>query len=731
MQLIWFYYSFFRNITNDGKMSRRQLAAAYRGWYGVEAQYHALMHMSDDNMMKTKYKNQHISQKHDQDMKQMLEHEKYVKGESTKAIKALRDDFTSMLAYQYVYKAHNLRNRDKSAKERTNSQIKRPMSDKYDLYERERRSAVSRGPRPLGSLREIEAYKEELKVKFPPIENRDNDKVDKEKERVNMLGGKQYEPPPSSPSRNSNDKGHATVFPNIEHAMGVEIKYHYKTTIDTDKDSLYSAPAGMAHETESEITLDTRPHINAFDMGQNLLLMRRKEQEQFEKRRVLPPKPGVQEKNDVKRERDAKRRKLPAVPPLSTNIYPSGTKNSIGMKKLIRREATEIIESWSKDPKRLEIYEKARGLEKPQADHLRPKTTSEMFRDLKQYREQQARLNEVNGDNQSIIVRQLSPAPRPLSPVSTRRTEYSSRILSPLPARKREGSEKIPSVSRTSSYKELPDGPIEIHENALLTAAERIEKERLQREKQNLTKKLKVTNIKDAQGNTNYGKRQLPLPDANKKRSLPQINKNADAIIDEKHKEGHLSSNALLKQNIDLETIEKVTKANSEVAHKGNKLKALKNRPLQALSTRHSQSSQSERQLWKMSDSVFPEKNGFEIERDAYTPVSRKTEPIKRRLTPIPGKVESEQDSHVSSFTGKPLLEKLAKKLQFSYDNFSRVPPDAKKRLELRARNKRKAQIENAMLEAERKEDIESVANTERPPTRVSFNEKVVVFQTI
>ena len=714
-------------------MSRKQLAAAYRGWYGVEAQYHALMHMSDENMMKTKYKNQHISQKHDQDMKQMLEHEKYVKGESTKAIKALRDDFTSMLAYQYVYKTHSLKNYDKVAKEKASGQMKRPYSDRYDLYERERRSAVSRGPRPLGSLRELEAYRDELKIKFPPIETNDNDKEIREKQTVNMLGEKQYEP--AIPSRNNVDKTHAAAFPNIEHAMGVEIKYRYKSMVDSDKESIFSAPAGMAHETDSEILIDNRPQVTEFDMGQNLLLMRRKEQERFEKRRVLPPTPNSQVKADTKRERDGKRRKLPAAPLRSTTIYPSGTRDANGMKKFIRREATEILESWSRDPKRLEIYEKAIKLEKPQPDNIRPKTTSEMFRDLEQYKEQQARFRESNDEIQPIVVRQITPQPRPLSPVSTRMTEYSSRIASPLPVRKREGSEKIPSVSRTSSYKELPDGPIELHENALLTAAERIEKERLEREKHNLSKKLKMAKIAVTEGGAKEktAKRELPLPGVKKKRSLPQITKGENAITVDKHEETKISSKALLRQNSDLETIDKVKGANitkEEICRK-NERNIFDKPPLQAISTHRSGLEESSKQFWKRSDSFLSENNGFELERGAFTPASRKTEPIKRRLTPITDQMRSDQQSHVSSFPGKSEFEKIAKKLQFSYDNFSRVPPDAKKRLELRARNKRKAQIENAMLDAERRQETDSLANTERPSTRVSFNEKVVVFQTI
>lgn len=722
-----------KNITNDGKMSRRQLAAAYRGWYGLEAQYHALSQMSDENMIKAKNKNQHLSQKHDQDLKHMLDEEKYVKGESAKAIKALRDDFTSKLAYQYVYKTNSLKNIENAREAARSGTVRRPYSDRYDMYERERQSAVSRGPRPLGSLRQLENYRDELKIKIPVAAPKNDNSENTEHPHVNMLGEKQYDH--RSASRNTADSGHAKAFPSIEHAMGVEIKYRFKTSVDNDKDSFYSAPGELTVETNSDIRLDTKTPMTELDMGQNLMLMRKLDQEKFEKRRVLPSIPNVPAKSESETVRETKKRKLPPVPTRCKKIYPPGAKTANDMKKIIQKEASEVLEYWSKDPKNLQSYEK--GLEKSNFDIDRPKTTSEMFQQLKKYKKQQKPMTESRENNAPITVRQLTPLPRPLSPVSTRMTEYSSRIASPLPVRERSpsfkqprmGSEKIPSVSRTSSYKELPDGPVELHENALLTAAERIEKEKLEREKHELDRKLRMAKITVTSIDTdikNKEKIKRELPSVKTKRSLPQNPASFSPAAFAK-------SRVLLRSNTDIDHIDTVYKAN--MVHDDEldsfEKRSVGKKRLDAISTLDNRSDLLKQPFWKVSESFKKENKNLNLERDAYTPLSRKTEPIRRRLTPISDMAVNDQFSSISSFSGKAVLAKLGKKSQFSYDKFSRAPPDVKKRLELRAKNRRKIQLQNAKLDEEREKENDSLANTERPLTRVSFNERVKVFQTI
>ena len=715
-------------------MSRRQLAAAYRGWYGLEAQYHALTQLSDENMIKAKNKNQHLSQKHDQDLKHMLDEEKYVKGESAKAIKALRDDFTSKLAYQYVYKTNSLKNIENAREAAKSGTVRRPYSDRYDLYERDRQSAVSRGPRPLGSLRQLENYRDELKIKFPVTDPNNDNSQNTENPHVNMLGEKQYDP--RNAQKNTADKGHAKAFPSIEHAMGVEIKYRFKSSADNDKDSFYSAPGELTVETNSDIGIDTKTPMTELDMGQNLMLMRKLDQEKFEKRRVLPSTPNVPAKSESETVRETKKRKLPPVPTRCKKIYPPGAKTANDMKKFIQNEASEVLELWSKDPKNLQSYQKAIGLGKSNFDIDRPKTTSEMFQQLTKYKEQKL-MTESRENNAPITVRQLTPLPRPLSPVSTRMTEYSSRIPSPLPVRERSpsfkqqriGSEKIPSVSRTSSYKELPDGPVELHENALLTAAERIEKEKLEREKHELDRKLRMAKITVTSIDTDIKSKmriKRELPSVKTKRSFPQnpASFNSSAFA---------KSHALLRSNTDIDHIDTVFKAN--MVHEDefdNFEKRFEDKKrLAAISTLDNRSDLVKQPFWKVSESFKKENKNLDLERDAYTPRSRKTEPIRRRLTPISDMTVNDQFSSISSFSGKPVLAKLGKKPQFSYDKFSRVPPDVKKRLELRAKNRRKIQQQNAKLDEERGKDDDSLANAERPSTRVSFNERVKVFQTI
>lgn len=718
-------------------MSKRQLAAAYKGWHGMEARYYALTHMSDENMMRAESRNQQLSQKHDKDMKQIQDHENYLKDESSRAIKALRDDFTAMLAYQYVYKSTNLKNVEKAREKAASARRKRPLSDKYDLLESERRAASSKAPRPLGSLRELEKYRDELKLKFPAVDNKTENK---EKPNVNMLGEKHYES--RATSRNTNDTMKSTAFPKIEDAMGVGIKYRNKT----DKDSFLSAPGDIDREIGSEFRVESRTSITEFDMGQNLVMMRRKEQEKLERRRMLPPTPTPAPNVQNKTDRECKRRKLPSLPPRSPKLYPKGVKNAHDMHNFIRREATDIIEFWSKEQKHSNDFDKSKSLCKPDPLMYRSQTTTEMLRELNQHKQQEQQFRE-QVDAQSMVVRQLTPKPRPLSPISTRMTEYSSRISSPQPRerspslkQKREGSEKIPSVSRTSSYKELPDGPIELHENALLTAAERIEKERLEKErlvKENtiLQRKIKLAQIsiremeqnetKNKENNRQTGKSK-ELQIVKKKRFLPQARWGQDASASDENKDVKNEKRPTISEKSDLETIDAVSKANAikEQVLREYERKILCKPKLQPISKVQEQS---DKQYWKMAESLDAGRKTFHSERDAYTPLSRSTGPIKRRLTPIPDAAASDQFSH-QSLPGNPSLEKLGKKMPFSYDKFSRVPPDTKKRLELRAKNKKKAQQHNVKIEEDKEE---FTANATRPSTRVSFNEKVMVFQTI
>ena len=725
--------SFSRNITNDGKMSKRQLAVAYKGLHGMEARYYALTHMSDENMMKAESKNQQLSQKHDKDMKQIQDHENYLKDESTRAIKAMRDDFTAMLAYQYVYKSTNLKNVEKAKEKAVSAKRKRPNSDRYDLLESERRAASSKGPRPLGSLRELERYRDELKLKFPAVDKKADNK---EKPTVNMLGEKHYES--RATSRNTNDTLRSSAFPKIEDALGVEIKYRNRT----DKDSFFSAPGEIDHDTRTDVRIESRTSITEFDMGQNLVMMRKKEQEKFERRRMLPQTPAqnVQHKTD----RECKRRKLPSLPPRSPKLYPNGVKNAHDLHNFIRREATDIIEFWSQDQKRYGDFEKPRSVRKPEPSMYRSQTTTEMLREMNQHKQQEQQFRE-QVDTQSMLVRQLTPKPRPMSPVSTRMTEYSSRISSPQPRerspsfrQKREGSEKIPSVSRTSSYKELPDGPIEIHENALLTAAERIEKEKLEKErleKENTMLQRQITMAKISlrkleeeelknKDKTKSSGRPKELPSIKKKRLLPQTTWSQDASAAVENKDIKIERRPTLSDKSDFETIDAVSKANTlkENVLREFERKILGKPKLEPISKAPVQS---DKQYSKMAEALD---TGFHNERNAYTPLSRSTGPIKRRLTPIPDAHVDDQLSH-QGLPGNPSLGKLGKKIPFSYDKFSRVPPDAKKRLELRVKNKKKAQQHNAKIEEEKEND--SKANATRPSTRVSFNEKVMVFQTI
>jgi len=278
--------------------------------------------MTDDVMANAQHRNDKLQNRYAEELRALIHHEKQSRERKEREVQAMREDFTAQLAYQYVAKNHSFKRFYKSQQE---NKKQRPISDNPQLYAEEiarRQSAKGDCARPLGSLRQAATYNNELRVKFPPLA----DEVTSP--RVSMMGGKTYHSiKHDEHAKPTFEEKKITAFPNIEAALGVEIKFRYHTR-DDDKMSLISAPAA---DLDAE---GKQPYSNTiqFDMAQNLRLLRRAEQEQFERhRRQLPVAPGEVPRPLTKEEkhekREAWRRVLPETPVRSSTVFQGISQN--------------------------------------------------------------------------------------------------------------------------------------------------------------------------------------------------------------------------------------------------------------------------------------------------------------------------------------------------------------------------------------------------------------------
>lgn len=684
-------------------MTKRQLATAYRGYHGLESQYHALLQMSNTSMINTKQKNDQIQLKHVEEMKHLIELENSAKGKTDKDLKAMREDFTAQLAYQYVYKNHSFKRFYKSQKQKK----PRPVSDKPEFYDLERKnSAKLSGPRPLGSLRQLEDYRDELQFKFPPIAHHEHTD-DITSPRVNMMGEKSYRDLTKEGTEEKHNIAGMTSFPNIEDAMGIQVKFRYKPKDEDRLSTLTAPPAGLDAES-ADLSSDINSNLINFDMGHNLIQMRQKEKEKLEKRRILPPTP-------LEVRKESWRRILPETPSRPSTVF-HGTKNSSKIKKMMKEEAIDVLSTWDNMSLRREVVEVAKEHHKavlaenpiPVFDRSRP--TSAILRDFREYKkhkESDLAMREQSENDQTMIVRQISPQPRAGSPVAESRNKYMN-LGRPGPSREgspihmtslhRTESEKFPSVSRTSSYKEVPGTDNLFQENALLTAAERIELERGKRNQESKPRNVKQATVIPKM------KRRLPVvPSASNKKVEHPTTSDAKQLPRETVK---MFNTSVLAHDEHTVMIDRVKLAN----------------------------------IARLEGHEFPDKGqqtNRNNEHNPYSPITRQQN--KNSTHSSPPLIFTDNVTQIktaSALYGKDLWPKLSRKMKFDYENYSRTPPDTKKRLETRAKNRRKIQQKNAQLAEELKMKAKTKAgttkdDTDRPQTRVSFNENVIVFQTI
>lgn len=684
-------------------MSRQHLATAYRGYHGLESQYYALRHLSNSTMTSAQHKNERLFNRHAEEMKHITEQEKTVRIKKERELQTMRDNFTTQLAYQYVYKNHSFKRFYKS------HQIKkqRPVSDKPDMYEQERKkSAKECVLRPLGSLRQIEAYKDELK--FPEIENHDSTNIPSP--RVNMMGNKKYTGLQDDQEKDQIEKA-LMSFPNIQEAMAVEIKFKSKP-VDDDKCSIITAPPAKLDAEENNNDPEIAK-LKSLDMAQNLLLMKLRQQERYEApRRLLPLTPATNDCHVTEKHKEAWRRILPETPSRPSTVFPGTTRTSMGVKKMLKKEATDLIENWSHSSRRHEFVENARERNQaelsehpiPVINHERP--FSAIIRDYKEYKRQRDEWNQCRkkeNDNGSVIVRQMSPQPRVGSPTAQRQYDYINRILTPMRKKRedansvvakhamvrRTDSEKLTSVSRTSSYKEIPEEELKkLQENALLTAAERIEIE-LQKRKQS----RQCENDDNEDSHTKNHNQTMKLVAI---RQLPPTPQKGAKVKPKRTFQTKTPSKTIKTPNI---------------------------KPLVS-----SENGMDDSNIDKVGPLAIEKDKTEEREHNSYRPV------IKQRGESGTGASSYSEENlqrmrHASILYDQEHWPKLKRRMTFSYEKFKRNVPDRKQQLKLMA--KKKIQMNNAQIEAERTIQKGEIGQADRPQTRVSFNENVVVFKTI
>ena len=686
-------------------MTKRQLATAYRGYHGLESQYYALSHMSNGTMSSAQLKNERLLNRHVEDMKHLTEQERMVKNRTDRDLRTLRDDFSSQLAYQYVYKNHSFKRYYKSQPTKRN----RPVSDKPELYDMERKKSTQENiPRPLGSLRQVEHYKNELKL--PAIQTPET--ADVQSPRVNMMGEKGYTELKEDHVKVIRDETKLTSFPSIQTAMTVEIKFKHKA-VDDDKGSIVSAPpAGLDADSDTEEEKAEMARLKSQNMAQHLMIMKLRQQQEFEAPRRLLPSTPEQTPDPKEEKREAWRRILPEPLSRPATVFPGNTRTSMAVKNMMKREVSDVLGTWSHSSRRQEMVELTKEQNKlelaerpiPHIDQHRP--LSAIFRDFKEYKRQHEEWSQVKEhelDKQSVVVRQMSPKPRVASPVLQRRSDYVNRTATPLRATRnipestkdktkplrRTDSEKLTSVSRTSSFRELPEEELnKLQEHAHLTSTERIELE-----KQRLPTTAEPEKGQKGPGNSPKVKRRLPPTPCS--RGRPRIKRNFETKMP--NKTISLATVPTFRQDVAI--INDVNNAN-------------------------------EANVFKSEESKYYEMDKAR-EPSSYTPIIKQS-----GETGIGTTTYTEESLHrmklASILYDQQLWPKLKKRMSFQYENFTRAPPDRKKQLEIRAKNRRKIQTKNAQLESETQmKGTATASRTERPSTRVSFCENVMVIQTI
>jgi len=415
------------------------------------------------------------------------------------------------------------------------------------------------------------------------------------------------------------------------------------------------------------------------------------------------------------------------------------------MKKMLEKERTEVIHQWSPRSRRQDAVEIAKAQNKahlaehplPSVEYTRP--MSAILREYREYKKAEEdrkialalQREQDRPRDEAVIVRQLSPQPRPESPLAQRRTDFMQRLKTPsrknrppsetkppvadpstqtVPERaeqaervagklRRTDSEKsaaFPSVSRTSSYRELPEEELAaFQKNALLTAAERIEMEKERRQ----SASIKLTDDKTSVETRGKGRRKLPPTP--KEKPVDGEDNNDVAVTDIVAKPG--SKTLLYVPDNDSEMINRVKLANTN-------------------------------------DDLMVKRN--------LTPYSKTDHDGSLLTTTVPFGQKSTTGSSLfppdsvhrmkiasAYHHGEDYWPRLEKKMAFNYDKFTRVSVSdaSKRRLELRARQRKKIKQKNAQMDRERQGNslVPEVKPTDRPTTRVSFDENVVVYERL
>ncbi|KAK3609081.1 hypothetical protein CHS0354_011840 [Potamilus streckersoni] len=356
--------------------------------------------------------NEKIRIRHQIEMKHLLRNEDAAKMKANKDLKAMREEFESMLAYGFVYKAHSFKNYD---------QWKNEIRTKYKKNKKDDASLPPKPPpsyRPLGSLRKSgkEKWSHEDYLKLPRLPPKGIIEVS----TTEKSDGKNVESG-SRPGSLDVDISRP-VFPRIELALGVSAKYSREIIEDNHESDSETA---LSKDRYSSNLVELRPKSAALGLVDGFYKWKQEEMKQ-----------QMSQKPSSEPIRDSWRRVLPKPPTRPRPIFPGQCRTPYALKKFYEKEVNSVMDMWSPEKQRKELVEKIKEMETNNQQHTfiqRSKSTVAMLDEYKRYIEElNNELFRPESDKETpMIIRQCTSFERDSRPKSqTRVGSFSTRISS-------------------------------------------------------------------------------------------------------------------------------------------------------------------------------------------------------------------------------------------------------------------------------------------------------------
>ncbi|KAL3853155.1 hypothetical protein ACJMK2_016721 [Sinanodonta woodiana] len=357
--------------------------------------------------------NEKILVRHQIEMKHLLRNEDAAKMKANKDMKAMREEFESMLAYGFVYKAHSFKNYDQWKNEIRTKYKKNKKEDDASLPPKHPPSY-----RPLGSLRKSskDTWASEDYLKLPRLPQKslmEGSTVEKSDGKNNETGSR-----PISLDVNMS----RPVFPRIELALGVSAKYSREIIENRNE---FDPEAALSKDTYSSNLVELRPKSAALGLVDGFYKWKQEEMKQ-----------QMSQKPSSEPIRDSWRRVLPKPPTRPKPVFPGQCRTPYSLKKFYEKEVNSVMDMWSPEYQRKELVEKLKEKENNNQLHTfiqRSKSTVAILDEYKRYLDElniQSSRPELDKET-PMIIRQCTSFERDSRPKSQSRVgSFSTRISS-------------------------------------------------------------------------------------------------------------------------------------------------------------------------------------------------------------------------------------------------------------------------------------------------------------